>query len=712
VFVRRFYNRQVKMSVRVVARIRPLLSSERDVDRILSKHAGADDSSSIVKIPNPKNLSEEYSFQFNSIYDQDCTQQQIFETEVSPTIKQLFTGHDVTIFAYGSTGTGKTHTMRGGKALADRGMIPRLLSNIYRKSRALEKSSAGQTTVEVSMSYYEIYNDRVFDLFEPPEKRNATGLPIREAEGGKTVVVGLTEEPCSTLKDFEVLYDKANANRSTGATKLNAHSSRSHAILCVKVTISSPTEVRTSTASAIDLAGSEDNRRTGNGKDRMVESASINKSLFVLAQCVEAIAKKHSRIPYRESKMTRILSLGQNNGITVMILNLAPTKAFHLDTLSSLNFANRTKKIEVREVENEPIYRGPPRQMSASSSNAWGMQRQPLRPLSNIVNVNLAAQRETVKDKPTKLFSVYSDRSKPAHRPSPHKRPADASLPSSRPLKVTRTIQPLSTRPAQPSNATKASIESIVEAKVSEILASRTLSQPIPQPAAISSEVQARLDSIEKRLQRQVEDEADPERAEGLSYLFMAKQHQARGEDGSALKMYEIAMPYFPGNEKLEAKIERLRERIARKNEKKRLAEEEVEDVSRRAKKQARNEDESYIDDNNPVDANEDYDTMRASPRPTKKPRRQRSESTQDRELNHGQLQLTPRTRHILDIINSRDAAQIRGLAGVGPKKAEAIVASLADREHDEEVRGWHDLGALKGVGTRGLEVMRAGVVL
>src|SRR5690606_11849337 len=103
-------------------------------------------------------------------------------------------------------------------------------------------------------------------------------------------------------------------------------------------------QARQANMSAIDLAGSEDNRRTANDKERMTESASINKSLFVLAQCVEAISKKQSRIPYRESKMTRILSLGQNNGMTVMILNIAPTKACHLDTLNCLNFANRTKK--------------------------------------------------------------------------------------------------------------------------------------------------------------------------------------------------------------------------------------------------------------------------------------------------------------------------------------------------------------------------------
>ena len=110
--------------------------------------------------------------------------------------------------------------MRGGKSLADRGVIPRLLSNIYRRCRKIEKDSAGATDVQVVMSYYEIYNDRVFDLFEPPEKRTPAGLPIRD-NNGKTVVVGLTERPCATLKEFEHLYDEANVNRSTSATKVS-----------------------------------------------------------------------------------------------------------------------------------------------------------------------------------------------------------------------------------------------------------------------------------------------------------------------------------------------------------------------------------------------------------------------------------------------------------------------------------------------------------
>lgn len=113
--------------------------------------------------------------------------------------------------------------MRGGKSLAERGVIPRLLSAIYRKARKIEKDSAGTTQVDVAMSYYEIYNDKVFDLFEPPEKRPPAGLPIRD-NAGKTVVVGLTEKPCESLKEFEHLYDAANVNRSTSATKVERFS--------------------------------------------------------------------------------------------------------------------------------------------------------------------------------------------------------------------------------------------------------------------------------------------------------------------------------------------------------------------------------------------------------------------------------------------------------------------------------------------------------
>jgi hypothetical protein len=100
--------------------------------------------------------------------------------------------------------------------------------------------------------------------------------------------------------------------------------------------------------------------------------------------------KKASRIPYRESKMTRILSLGQNKGLTVMILNLAPTRAYHLDTISSLNFASRTKKIEVAEVENDPMYKTAVKPLATTTSLGGAtMARQPLRSLAAKANANI-----------------------------------------------------------------------------------------------------------------------------------------------------------------------------------------------------------------------------------------------------------------------------------------------------------------------------------
>lgn len=668
---------------------------------------------------------------------------------VSPTVKHLFKGFDVTLFAYGVTGTGKTHTMRGGKSLAERGVIPRLLSSIYRRARKIEKDSEGATQAEVSMSYYEIYNDRVYDLFEPPEHRTPAGLPIRD-NNGKTVVVGLTERPCTTLKEFEKLYDEANVNRSTSATKLNAHSSRSHAILCVKITQTTGDETRISTASAIDLAGSEDNRRTDNNKDRLIESSAINKSLFVLAQCVEAISKKQARIPYRESKMTRILSLGQNNGYTVMILNLAPVRSYHLDTLSSLNFANRTKKIEVNEVENQPIFGDWKKKLEGQASALPpSMNRQPLRPKLLSQNSHLRDIAANV-TKPARQFSVYSDRSRPSGRTSslagaqpqssnnpiksPKRTSSEALLGLGRPAKHAK---PNSLARAPAPGLSKDAIEALIERKVNEALAERGDNTTLSNLEPISDEVQKRLSALEKRVEGQ-----ENERAEGLQYLLMAKQHQAHGELGSALRMYQLAMPHFPGNEKLARKVAALQEKIAAKKVEVRKSEPMLAPVVHAEKhiskrKPRMQDDESYHEAKDDY-ATRDDDEEEFSYRPRTKirrphnsnlnrttpvpsllypnlppePARQRSEDDSEDELALGSMAQTPRTRQLLHIINSKDIGQIKLLKGVGAKKAEAIVNCLCDLEEDARVTSLGQLGSMKGVGMKTVENMRVGLVV
>jgi DNA uptake protein ComE-like DNA-binding protein len=675
---------------------------------------------------------------------------------VSPTVKHLFKGFDVTIFAYGVTGTGKTHTMRGGKSLQERGVIPRLLSSIYRRARKVEKDSSGESSVHVSMSYYEIYNDKVFDLFEAPDKRTPAGLPIRDNEKGKAIVVGLTERPCTSLKEFEVLYDQANVNRSTSATKLNAHSSRSHAVLCVKVSQTTGEQVRVSTVCAIDLAGSEDNRRTDNNKERLVESSAINKSLFVLAQCVEAISKSQTRIPYRESKMTRILALGQNKSHTIMVLNLAPVKSYHLDTMSSLNFANRTKKIETNEIENQPFFRDAPGKGkveggSATAARASAMNRQPLRPKILSHNSHLKDVGNGVA-KPAKSFAVFADKpSKPAPlaniassrmvKPSIRspKRPNTDPISSlARPSKIART-QP----PKAESGMSQSAIEALIERKVTEALAERVDSTTLANPEPISEEVQKRLDALEKRVGGQ-----ETERAEGLQFLLMAKQHQVRGEDASALRMYQLAQPHFPGNEKLMRKVvalqDRLREKSAEGHASPRATATIVPVVeqpqapkhfSRPATRPIRkfaavadDEDLSYHEAQTHA-ADEEDEEEEFTYRPRTKVRRPRTKITADSEdeladmavftttASSQSIEQTPRTKHLLAVINSRDVSQIKLLKGVGAKRAEAIANCLCDLDMGEEAEGGRvaslgELGRIKGVGGRMVENMRLGLLV
>lgn len=530
----------------------------------------------------------------------------------------------------------------------------------------------------------------------------------------------------------------------------------------MKVTQITGDQVRVSNASAIDLAGSEDNRRTDNGKERMVESASINKSLFVLAQCVEAISRKQTRIPYRESKMTRILSLGQNQGLTVMILNLAPVRSYHLDTLSSLNFANRTKKIEVNEVENKPFYRPGSKldSITAPLIQAPAMNRQPLRP--KIFSHNVVPKEPAAKiEKPVKAFSVFADKDKPiASRPGhlagqghprtiveAHKRVSSEAVPTiGRPAKVMRPTDPANRlpRPAT-SGMSQQSIEELIERKVSEKLAATAMNMQLPVNAnqAIPADVQARLDALERRVGDQ-----ESERAEGLQYLLMAKQHTVRGEDASALKMYQLALPFFPGNEKLVHKMLKLQDKIKRRGQRqsdpvsggvKLVHDEEMQDEDSShadgyGKAQvAAGSDEEYQQGPGAQEDSEDEQTDVQHRIKDRKPRRQlgvfrdvaeplRADSEDEMAYALGDAQQTPRTKHILNVINTRDVSQIRLLRGVGAKKAEMIVNCLCEMDEDGNdqqgergvrpglLRDLSELSQLKGVGMKGVERMRAAV--
>ncbi|KAH7886963.1 P-loop containing nucleoside triphosphate hydrolase protein [Phlebopus sp. FC_14] len=339
--------------IKIAARLRPRLENELDDDGI--QIIPSPDGPSYINVPNPRDVTQVFNFPFTSCYDQFSTQEEIFEQDVRPLIDVVYSGVTVTIFAYGVTSSGKTHTMQGTKAQP--GVIPRVVEAMFHQKAALQRSSVG-----LAISYMEIYKDEVYDLLV--NRETAAKLPVRENDAGQVFVANLTSLPIGSVEEFDAIYSRASRHRSVGATNLNRASSRSHAVLTLEVTMTDSAAQKTLTGkiNLVDLAGSENNKLTGNDPIRMAESAAINKSLSVLGQVVHALNQGASRIPYRNSKLTRILqdALG-GSSVGLLICNLAPGVKFRQDTLNTLNFAVRTKNVENRPVVNERDNRPQPK---------------------------------------------------------------------------------------------------------------------------------------------------------------------------------------------------------------------------------------------------------------------------------------------------------------------------------------------------------------
>ncbi|XP_027965959.1 kinesin-like protein KIF22 isoform X2 [Eumetopias jubatus] len=305
-----------------------------------------------LEIANWRNHQETLKYQFDAFYGEKSSQQDIYAGSVQPILRHLLEGQNASVLAYGPTGAGKTHTMLGSPEQP--GVIPRALMDLLQLTR--EEGGEGRPwALSVTMSYLEIYQEKVLDLLDP-----APGdLVIREDCRGNILIPGLTQKPITSFADFERYFLPASRNRTVGATRLNQRSSRSHAVLLVKVDQRerlAPFRQREGKLYLIDLAGSEDNRRTGNKGLRLKESGAINSSLFVLGKVVDALNQGLPRVPYRDSKLTRLLqdSLG-GSAHSILIANIAPERRFYLDTVSALNFAARSKEVVNRPFTNESL---------------------------------------------------------------------------------------------------------------------------------------------------------------------------------------------------------------------------------------------------------------------------------------------------------------------------------------------------------------------
>ncbi|EFQ33653.1 kinesin motor domain-containing protein [Colletotrichum graminicola] len=302
-------------------------------------------------VPNGKKVKDQ-TFMFDRIFDENATQNDVYEGTTKQLLDSVLDGYNATVFAYGATGCGKTHTITG--TAQHPGIIFMTMQELFEK---INERSQDKTT-EITLSYLEIYNETIRDLLIPGGSKQ--GLMLREDSNQAVSVAGLTSHHPKNVQEVMDMIVQGNEWRTVSPTEANATSSRSHAVLQINVAqkdrnadVNEPHTM--ATLSIIDLAGSERASATKNRGERLLEGANINKSLLALGSCINALCdpRKTNHVPYRNSKLTRLLkfSLG-GNCKTVMIVCVSPSSVHFDETQNTLRYANRAKNIQTKVTRN------------------------------------------------------------------------------------------------------------------------------------------------------------------------------------------------------------------------------------------------------------------------------------------------------------------------------------------------------------------------
>uniref|UniRef100_U3JS97 Kinesin-like protein n=1 Tax=Ficedula albicollis TaxID=59894 RepID=U3JS97_FICAL len=340
-------------SVRVVVRCRPMNSKEKTAS--YEKVVNVDVKLGQVSVKNPRGSSHELpkTFTFDAVYDWNSKQVELYDETFRPLVDSVLQGFNGTIFAYGQTGTGKTYTMEGVRGDPEkRGVIPNSFDHIFTH---ISRSQNQQYLVRAS--YLEIYQEEIRDLLSKDQSKR---LELKERPDTGVFVKDLTTIVTKSVKEIEHIMNLGNQNRSVGATNMNEHSSRSHAIFqitieCSELGLDGENHIRVGKLNLVDLAGSERQAKTGAQGERLKEATKINLSLSALGNVISALVDgKSTHIPYRDSKLTRLLqdSLG-GNAKTVMVANIGPASYNVEETLTTLRYANRAKNIKNKPQVNE-----------------------------------------------------------------------------------------------------------------------------------------------------------------------------------------------------------------------------------------------------------------------------------------------------------------------------------------------------------------------
>ncbi|KAK4743316.1 hypothetical protein SAY87_001317 [Trapa incisa] len=311
-------------------------------------------------------------FMFDKVFGPTAHQKDLYEQAIVPIVNEVLEGFNCTIFAYGQTGTGKTYTMEGeckrsksgpdGELPPDAGVIPRAVKQIF---ETLESQNAEYS---VKVTFIELYNEEITDLLAPEElskivveDKQKKQLPLMEDGKGGVLIRGVEEEIVTSASEIFSLLERGSSKRRTAETLLNKQSSRSHSLFSITIHIKEATPegeelIKCGKLNLVDLAGSENISRSGAREGRAREAGEINKSLLTLGRVINALVEHLGHIPYRDSKLTRLLrdSLGGRTK-TCIIATVSPAVHCLEETLSTLDYAHRAKNIKNKPEVNQKM---------------------------------------------------------------------------------------------------------------------------------------------------------------------------------------------------------------------------------------------------------------------------------------------------------------------------------------------------------------------
>ncbi|XP_028845560.1 kinesin-like protein KIF11 isoform X2 [Denticeps clupeoides] len=305
------------------------------------------------------------TYTFDMVFGPSAKQIEVYRSVVCPILDEVIMGYNCTVFAYGQTGTGKTFTMEGERSPNEEytweedplaGIIPRTLHQIF------EKLSGSGTEFSIKVSLLEIYNEELFDLLSPsPDVTERLQLYDDPRNKRGVIIKGLEEITVHNKNEVYQILERGAAKRKTASTLMNAYSSRSHSVFSVtihmkEVTLDGEELVKMGKLNLVDLAGSENIGRSGAVDKRAREAGNINQSLLTLGRVITALVERRPHVPYRESKLTRILqdSLGGRTK-TSIIATVSPASINLEETLSTLDYASRAKSIMNKPEVNQKL---------------------------------------------------------------------------------------------------------------------------------------------------------------------------------------------------------------------------------------------------------------------------------------------------------------------------------------------------------------------